>query len=138
MILQPIRDYFLTKTAITDIVSDRIVAGALPQGSLIPAVDMRITNGKHDHHLIGLSGACESNVTVDCYDDGDPEAADTLADTLMYCGIIGHRWAAGNIFISTIQLIDGPTQSEESVAPGSESWRYVTSFSLKVFWCRTT
>ena len=136
MILKSLRDYFLTKTEITAILVDRIAVGALPQGSPIPAADMRITGSTHDHLLSGLSGACESNVTIDCYADGDPEDADNLANKMMYSGIVGSRLSSGTIAISSIQLIDGPTQSEESVSPGSESWRYVTSFGLKVMWCR--
>jgi hypothetical protein len=136
LILKILRDYFLTIPAITAILEDRIVVGTLPQSSPVPAADMRITGGAHDHHLTGLSGGAESNITIDCYADGDPEEADNLANKMMYCGIVGQRLSTPSVAINTIQLIDGPTQSEESAERGTDNWRYVTSFGLKINWCR--
>jgi hypothetical protein len=82
MLLRSLRDYLLTRSTVTALVGTRIVPGVLPQNSDVPAIDMRVTGGEHDHALDGLTGVVTSIVTFDCYAD-DPEVADDLAEQAM-------------------------------------------------------
>ena len=136
MLLEALRDYLLAQTGVTNLVSSRIVPGVLPQNSPVPAIDMRTVSGDHDHDLAGLTGIVKAGVTFDCYAD-DPEVADQVAEAAMYSGLIGYRGTQGGIFINAVRLDDGPTQSLEGVDPGSDQYRYVTSFTVLVTFSRS-
>lgn len=135
MLLKTLRDYFLSRPEITAVVQSRIYPVTLPQSEKVPAVDMRIVKGSRDQFLDGISKSGDSVVTIDCYADNDPDEADALAELLIDSGIINFQ-GTSNFFISGMQIAAGPTHDTEAVEPGSDKWRYVTSFSLRVTWAR--
>lgn len=131
MLIKIVRDFFLAVNGVSAIVGSKIVPAPLPQECLPPAVDIRIPNSSHDHSLNEL-GPGTHTVKVDCYSDIDAEQADQIADLLMYSGIVGFRGVRSSLFINSVRLVSGPSQSTEGVEPGSDKHRYVTSFSLQI------
>lgn len=132
MLLGALVEYFLDQSAITDLLGDRIYTTILPQGATTPAADLRVVTTRHEHHLGGLAGIATALVTVDCYSDTCTADGDELASAMMYSGIVGYRGLIAGVNIRGIRLDDGPRNGEESVDPGSDQRRFVTSFSLSV------
>jgi len=62
-----LRSYLLTKSAITDIVGQRIYAGALPQGATSPAVTMATVSESYDYDGVGLAWIVQTRMQFECY-----------------------------------------------------------------------
>lgn len=136
MILKSLRIYFLTKTAITDILGTRIQGAPLPQNSPKPAADMRVVTAIPDHALDGLSGPIDTTITIDCYAD-DQETADELAEAMAYCGIVGYRGILTDEIVNSVRLANGPVQANTNgVEPGTDQHEYVATFTLAITYSR--
>lgn len=134
MILGALRTRLLTSSEVTDI-TDRIHPGHLPQGEVLPAIDMRIVSTLGHHHLKGTLGVYKSAVTIDCYHDTDIEVADQLAMATIAQGLlIGYKGVLSDINFLEIELLSGIRQFEEGTDPGSDRRRFVSSVTLSVFW----
>ncbi len=132
MLLDALVTYFKERSAVTALVGDRIFTTALKQGVPTPAVDCRIVRTTHHHHLNGLAGIATSLVTFDCYSDLATAQADEVANAMMYSGIVGFQGIKAGTNIRGVRLDEGPVQDEESVNPGTDHRRFVTSFTLSV------
>jgi hypothetical protein len=163
MLLKSLYVYFMQRPSVTSKIVNRLRPAGLDQTDPMPSADMRVVSGSHDHTIEGLSGQATSSVTFDCYAD-DPEDADTLAESMMYSGVVGYRGliedqsgtlagAFGDtfdgafdgafglgpfigVFINSVRIESGPRQSVEGVNPGSNLRRYVTSFTLQIIYSR--
>jgi hypothetical protein len=135
MILRSLYAYYSQQQSVTDLIGDRLTPAPLPQNTLRPAADFRVVTGRHDHDLSGLTGPVDCTVTIDCYGDS-PEQADEVAEAMMYGGIVGYRGLLGGTFLNSVQLIAGPSQSDEGVDPGTDERIYVTSFTLAITYSR--
>jgi hypothetical protein len=132
MILGPVRDILLASSDVTDIVSRRLFPHALTEKVSLPAGDMRVVGTSGNDHLGGNLKAYASMVTVDFYAN-DP----IVTDTAVMAGIdalVGFRGQQGGVFISGVRLQSGLAQYLEGVEPGSEDYRFVSSFTAMVHW----
>lgn len=135
MLLKFIYAFYMADSSVTAIIAERLRPAGLCQEDPVPSADMRVTSSSHGHDLEGLSGDVTSSVTIDCYAD-DPETADSLAEAMMYGGIVGYRGTLAGIFVNSVQLAGGPAQSVEGVDPGTQQRRNVTSFTLSIIYSR--
>lgn len=134
MLLKVLRDYLIARPQVSAIIGTRLVAGVLKQNSPYPAADMRIVMGDYDHTITGLSGSATSRVIFDCY-AYDPSVADDLAHK-MISNIVGQRWTADGLSVCSVTVESGISQSLEGVDPGSDTWLYVSSFTLEIVFAR--
>jgi hypothetical protein len=135
MILGILRDRLLTSSAVTDLVEARVYPHNIPQESPTPAADMRIVSGAAYGHLAGILPFQSSSVTIDCYDDTDMAVADQIAMAMMADGLLfGFTASVSGIYLRGVDPLSGISQSVEGIRPGSEAYRYVSSFSIRVHW----
>lgn len=136
MILTALRTYLLTKTAVTNLIGDRIFPHVIRQGETIPAADMRLVTADPTNHITGWSGHTQARVVIDCYSDIEPDEAVAVAKAIRDCGLVGYRGLMGTgatrVFCSGCQLADNITLDTEGVDPASETYRWVATIALLI------
>lgn len=136
MLLGAIITYMLSRTAVTNKIGTRLYATRIKQGTPMPCADVRVVAGRPEHHLRGFAGIDMAYVTFDCYSDKSAQEADEVANALLTSGIVGYRGTQAGVAFSTVECSAVPTQSIESDNPGTNTTRFVTSFSLAIWHSR--
>ena len=129
------RTYLLTKTAITDIVGQRIYADKLPQKATLPALVLKIQSERYDHALDGLSGIVATRIQVECYAD-TRLTSNALADAVIWCGIDQIKGTYTDINIRGVMVEDGRRSYEDDETGGGDDARYVSQFDFQVHWLK--
>lgn len=126
-----LRTYLLTKTAITDIVGQRIYADQLPQGATIPAVVMYIASESYDHALDGLAGMIHTRVQFECLAD-TRKISHAIADAIIWCGADQLKGLTNSIDFRSVMIEDGRRAYNDPDTSGGDQQRYVTTFDFMV------
>lgn len=131
-----IRTYLLTKTAITDLISQRLYTDALPQGATLPAATMYKVSETHDHALDGLVGMVATRLQFDCF-ASTRATANAIADAIMYCGIDTLKGVTNSVNIRSVMVEDGQRNYTDGDTSAGDAQRYVTNFDLMVYFLRS-
>lgn len=135
-VIKSVRQYLLTKTAVTDLVGQRIYQGRLPQTSTtLPAATLRIISENYDHALDGLAGLVHTRIQVECY-GSTSESSRTAADAIIWSGIDAIQGTYTSTNIRSVTVEDGRREFEDEDSSGDDQ-RHVTSFDLMVIFART-
>ena len=130
---QSLVSFLLSKSAVTDIIGDRIESDDLTQGVAVPAVTYRRISTSHANNIMGTkAGIARSRVEINCL-AGTRLAADALAETIRKSGLLDIR--REEIAGTTIQsvLIDaGVRHYTEGPETGDHEFRYVATFDLQI------
>lgn len=126
-----VRTYLLTKTAITDLIGQRMYTDALPQGATIPAVAMSTVSETYDHAIDGLGGIVASRIQFECYASTRIVSL-SIADAIIWCGIDAIKGTYSSINIRSVMVEDGRRCFTDADTAGGDAQRYVTSFDLLV------
>lgn len=135
-VIKSVRQYLLTKSAITDLVSQRIEMKRLRQNATVPAIVMRINSESYDHALDGLAGIVSTRINVECY-ASTSEIARTVADSVIWCGIGAIKGSYTGLNIRSVMVEDGRREYEDDDTSGGDSQRHVCTFDLMVHWLKT-
>lgn len=135
-VIKSVRQYLLGKTAVTDLVGQRIYSKRLPQNATLPAVTMRINNEGLEHALDGLVGLVATRVQFECF-GASAETSRAVADAIVWCGIDRLQGVSTSVNIRSVTVEDGRREFEDEDTSGGDSQRHVTSFDLKVVFART-
>jgi len=135
-VIKSIRQYMLSKTAITDLVGQRIEMKRLRQQATMPAVTMRLTSESYDHALDGLGGMVQSRISLECFGITS-EVARSVADAIIWCGIDALKATQNDLRIRSVMVEDGRREFEDEDTTGGDLQRHVCSFDLMVHWLRT-
>lgn len=130
-VIKSVRQYLLTKTVVTDLVSQRIYRKRLPQNATLPAATLRIISESYDHALDGLGGIVQTRIQIECY-AASGEASCSLADAIIWCGIDQIKGTYTGVNIRSVMVEDGRREFEDEDVSGGDSQRHVTSFDLMV------
>ena len=131
------RAYLLSRTAVSDIVGQRIYADKLPQNATLPALVLKIQSERFDHALDGLSGIVATRIQVESYSTTRLEA-NSLADAVIWCGIDQVRGTQNGINIRSVMVEDGRRSYEDDETGGGDDARYVSQFDFQVHWLKGT
>ena len=134
--VKSLRLYLLSKTAITDIVSQRISTKRLKQNETIPAITLRTISETHDHAIDGLSGSVSTRIQLECFAI-DSEVARTTARAVMACGIDQQKGTYQGTDIRSVMVEDGIREYEDEDTSGGDYQRHVASFDLMIHWLRS-
>lgn len=128
-----IRDFLLTETAVTDVVSQRVYADKLPQGATVPAIEMTIVSDVPDMELSDISGLTKARVQLNCLADGNGARGITraLAKAIRTCGIATIKGLYSGVWIRGV-AIDSQFDSDIAAKDGSDENRKQTSVDLIV------
>lgn len=135
-VVTSVRAYLLTKTAITDLVSQRIYAKRLVQGATIPAITMRVLSESYDHALDGLQGTVQTRIGFECFGN-TAESARSVADSIIWCGIDAIKGSYTSLQIRSVMVEDGRREYEDEDTNGGDYQRHVCAFDLMVHWLKT-
>lgn len=135
-VIKSIRQYLLGKTAVTDLVGQRIEMKRLRQQATIPAIIMRLASESYDHALDGLGGMVQSRISLECYGITS-EVARSVADAVIWCGIDTLKASQNDLKIRSVMVEDGRREFEDEDTTGGDLQRHVCTFDLMVHWLRT-
>lgn len=135
-VLISVRDWLLTKTAITNIVSQRIYADHLPQGAALPAATLTIIDEVYDHALDGLAGLVQTRLQVECFAT-TRKASLELADAIIWSGIDQIKGTYTGVKIRSVMVEEGRRCFSDPDLKGGDAQRYVTNFDFQITWLRS-
>jgi hypothetical protein len=133
MIIPAIQYLIRQSPTVVTLVDDRIFPGVIKQGTPMPALDMRVVPRAVEQIIDGDIVMYTQEVIFDCYADSQL-TADTVAYGILHSGITKFKGVCQGVNIRGITVVDSPTHSLESIEPGSEQFRYVSSCSVEVMW----
>lgn len=130
-----IRAYLLTKSAVTDLVGERIYSDMIAQGATLPAIAFSKTSTDHEHTLSNLAGLAHTRLQFDCYADlatGGRAMANAIAEAIRETGIVAIKGVYTGVDIRGVRLEQGHRNEIDYANDSSDDHRYVTSFDLMV------
>lgn len=131
-----LRGYLLGKTAITDIIGQRMYTDELPQSATMPAVVMNKLFTTHDHALSDFAGLAHARVQFECYAD-TRLAANALAEALRSSGIVTQKGVTSDVDIRGARVEEGMSYKTEPPTDGSAESRYVSVLDLVIDYTET-
>lgn len=134
--VKSLRLYLLSKTAVTDIASQRITTKRLKQNETIPAITLRTVSETHDHAIDGLGGIVSTRIQLECF-AVTSETARTLAYAIVGCGIDQQKGTYQGTNIRSVMVEDGIREYEDEDTSGGDYQRHVASFDLMIHWLRS-
>lgn len=135
-----IRTFLASKSAITSLVSTRILPDVLPQGYRVGsggAITYAVVSTMHDHLINGLAGIARSRIEFTCY-AATRAGANAIAEAIRTCGLVGYTGAIGTTQILSVRLEDGNQSLDELPTDGGQEHRYLTVFDYMVAYTETT
>ncbi len=124
-----IRTYLLTKTAITDLVGQRIYTDILPQSATLPAITMSKISTRHEHQLSDFGGLAHTRLQFECF-AATRATANSIAEAIRSCGIITQKGTLTSVDIRGVRVEDGQRNYVDYPTDGSDEHRYVTTLDL--------
>jgi len=132
-----LRNYFLSKTAITDLVgSTRIYTDQLPQRATLPAIVLNQLFTVHDHQLSDLGGLAHARVQIECY-AATRLVANSIVEAVRSCGIITQKGSTNGVDIRGVRVEEGMSYKDDAATDGSDEQRYVSVFDLVIDYTET-
>lgn len=130
-ILQSVRSYMLTKTAITSLVGQRIYFVRRPQKSSVPSVTLFKSSEDHNHKLSTRSGIVWTRIQIECFSSLYVTSAE-LAEAIYKCGIDSVRGITHGVDIRGVQVEDGRRDYTLDDQNGGDDHIYVSQFDLRI------
>lgn len=131
-----VRAYLLGKTAVTDLVSQRIYTDILPQSATLPALAMSKTSTRHEHELSDFGGLAHVRLQFEAFAT-TRAVANSVIEAIRSCGIITQKGTTSSVDIRGVRVEDGQRNYVDFPNDGSDEHRYVTSFDLMVDYTET-
>lgn len=131
-----IRTFLLGKSAITDIVSQRIYTDVLPQSATLPAITMRKVSTTHDHQLGDLAGLAHTRLTFDCY-ASTRKVANQIAEAIRQSGIMTQKGTLTGVDVRGVRIDTGQENFVDFPSDGHDDYRYITSIDFVIDFTET-
>lgn len=130
-VLTAVRAYLLSKSAITDVIGQRIYVDVRKQKAQLPAVAITRVSETHNHLLSRRSGLVQTRLQVECF-SALRATTQSLAETIYKCGIDAVKGVTNSINIRGVQLEDGRRDFIIEDPNGGDDHTYVSQFDLMV------
>lgn len=131
-----LRAFLLSKTPVTDIISQRMYTDELPQRATVPAVVMNKLFSTHDHALSDFAGLAHARIQCECY-AATRIAANALAEALRSSGIVTQKGTVSNIDIRGARVEEGMSYKTDPPTDGSDESRYVSVLDFVIDYTET-
>lgn len=129
-----IRDYLLTKTAVTSLVGTRIWPDVIEQTwtpTQGPCVTYEIISSDEEHYLANRTGFVSTRFQFVCY-ASSRMSANATARAIKNCGIAGIKGTYSSVSIRGVEIESGIRTDVEKPDDGLATFRYLTEFDLMV------
>ena len=131
-----LRLFLLSKTAITDLIGQRIYADILPQNATLPAVAYSKISTRHDYTLSRFAGLAHCRIQFDCFAT-TRASANEIAEAIRASGIVGTKGETYGVNIRGARVEEGQRNEIEYSRENSDDHRYVTSLDLEIDYSET-
>lgn len=129
-----VRARIRSRTAVTNIVGERIFSGVIDQGAAYPLVVVQVGGNSPEHDLTGTNRIYPSDVTVLACAKADRDLANELAKQIrddalppdLYGVVEGMIW-------QEVTLESGPIEAEQEPQDASDDWIRVTSQVFRIW-----
>jgi len=137
-VIKTIRNYLLTKTAITDLIGQRIYASRIPQSTsqTQSCVTIAVLSEIYEHSIDGLSGIVQTRLIFDCF-ASTAELARSIADSIIWSDMDKLKGVYTNLNIRSVMMDDGRREYVNEDVAGGDNQRHVVTFDIMVFWLRS-
>jgi len=137
-VIKTVRNYLLSKTAITDLIGQRIYASRIPQSTsqTSSCVTIGILSETYEHALDGLGGIVSTRLIFDCF-AATAELARSIADSIIWSDIDKLKGVYTNLNIRSVMMDDGRREYINDDIAGGDNQRHVVTFDIMVFWLRS-
>ena len=125
------RTLCLTKTAITNLIGQRMYPDVLVQGSQMPAVVYYIISTEREKLIGKMSKLAHSRFQIDCYAMTRSQAH-AVAQAFRTSQLDEYRGITASIMFNGIEIDSGEQYLQEPPTDGSQEHRYLTSFDMLV------
>lgn len=130
-VVSAVRSYLLGKTAITDIISQRLYLDRRPQATTSTAATISKLSETHSHLLGDRAGIVKTRMQIRCFAARRLDA-NTLAETIYKCGICAVKGTTHSVNIRGVNVEDGQRNYTVDDPEGGDAGTYVTEFDLMV------
>lgn len=134
-----IRTWLIAQSGVSALIgsgsSARCYPDVLVQGASLPAICYYTVSSMPEHLLQGLAGLYHDRIRFDCY-ALTRLGSIALAQACIDAGLISLRGTYTSIFITAVELDQGPICQQEPPTDGNQSHRYISSFDLIVHYKR--
>ena len=130
-VLDSVRTYLLTKTAVTDLIGQRLYIEPLPQAVTLPAAFMEIISGEDAHLISDRAGYVEEIVSFECH-AARLSGANDIGNAIRRCGVTTVKGVTNGLNIRAISVESGRRNWRIEALDASDDHRYACGFDLKV------
>ena len=124
-----VRNYLVSKSAVTDLVSTRIYPAVLPQAATLPAVVYSVITNVPNDDVLGSSGSVTANVQLDIYSDAHITTNNISEQIRLQ--MQGYSGAMGDETVGASRLLNRFEQYEKPV-DGSDVGRHRVIMSFDI------
>jgi hypothetical protein len=129
-VAQSIRAYLLTKTAITDVVGQRIYADQLPQNATLPAIEMAVISDVPEMQLSDITGLTKARIQFVCFAT-TRRITRQISQAIRTCGVAAIKGLYSGVWIKGV-AVDGSFDATIPPSDGNDIHRYLTTVDLVV------
>lgn len=136
-VISAVRTYLLSRSAVTDLVGQRIYLDILPQKATTPAVAISKTSETDEHALSDRIGFVQTRIQFEAFADKRDVTdarlkANAVIDAIRSSGICALKGVTNGVDFRSVMVEDGQRNYIDYERGGGDAHRYVTSMDLQV------
>jgi hypothetical protein len=131
-----VRSFFLGRSAVTDLVGQRIYTDQLPQRATLPAIVMTQQFTTHEHALSDFAGLAHARVQFECF-AATRIVANSVLEALRSSGIVAYKGVMLGVDIRGVRVEEGMSFRDDAATDGSDEQRYVSVMDLVIDYTET-
>ncbi len=133
-VISAVRTYLLSKTAVTDIIGQRMYLDRVKQGVNLlthPSCTIEKVSESHTHTISNRAGFVKTRLQIVCL-SGSRLTSNGLAEAIYKCGVAAVKGTTNSVNIRGVQVEDGQRNYLIDDPNGGDDHVYATQFDLMV------
>lgn len=133
-VVSAVRTYLLSKSAITDVIGQRMYLDRVRQGINVltqPSATITKVSESHSHTISNRSGFVKTRLQIEAL-SGSRLTSNALIEAICKCGIAAVKGTTNSVNIRGVQVEDGQRNYTIDDPDGGDDHTYVTSIDLMV------
>lgn len=130
-VISAVRSYLLSRSAVTDIIAQRMYLHVLRQNATLPAATISKSSETHTHLISDRSGFVQTRLRIECFSKTYTQA-NALAEAIYKSGIAAVKGTTHGVNIRGVTVEDGQRNEYIPDSEGGDDHTYITQFDLMV------
>lgn len=130
-VVSAVRSFLLGRSAVTDVIGQRMYLDVLKQKATLPAATIYKTSEEHDHLISRRSGFVKTRLKIECF-SLSRLTSNALAEAIYKSGIDELKGTSSGVNIRGVVIDDGQRNYTIQDADGGDDHIYVTQFDISV------